>query len=159
MCTIMLFTRSPLSIRLLYFLKNNSPSLVLCIKIFGNFYPPPYCFYTGNLSFQRLGNTFAFRLVGVHRENEVWDESGYSDVKMHRAHFQLVSNLYSISNYLLLDADECKASLPVCNTNAICQNTPDSYICACKPGVIADGRTCTGKRVCSSLFLENFKLI
>ena len=55
---------------------------------------------------------------------------------------------------MFLDADECKASLPVFNTNAICQNTPDSYICACKPGVIADGRTCTGKRVYRSLFLE-----
>ena len=76
-------------------------------------------------------------------------ESGYSNVNVHRTHCQLVSN-----NYLLLDADECKVSLPVCNTNAICQNTPDSYICACKPGVIADGRTCTGKRVYTSLFLE-----
>ena len=84
-------------------------------------------------------------------------ESGYSDVNMHKAYFQLVSNKYSTSNFLLLDADECKASLPVCNTNAICQNTPDSYICACKPGVIADGRTSTGKRVYMSLFLENFK--
>ena len=81
-------------------------------------------------------------------------ESGYSNVNVHRTHCQLVSNLYSISNYLLLDADECKASLPVCNTNGICQNTPDSYICACKPGVIADGRTCTGKRVYTSLCLE-----
>ena len=90
----------------------------------------------------------------VRRENEVWGESGYSDVNVHRAHRQLVSNLYSISNYMFLDADECKASLPVCNTNAICQNTLDSYICACKPGVIADGRTCTGKRVYTSLFLE-----
>ena len=81
-------------------------------------------------------------------------ESGYSNVNVHRTHCQLVSNLYSISNYLLLDADECKASLPVCNTNGICQNTPDSYICACKAGVIADGRTCTGKSVYTSLFLE-----
>ena len=64
----------------------------------------------------------------VRRKNEVWGESGYSDVNVHRAHCQLVSNLYSISNYMFLDADECKASLPVFNTNAICQNTPDSYI-------------------------------
>ncbi|PFX17154.1 hypothetical protein AWC38_SpisGene18533 [Stylophora pistillata] len=44
------------------------------------------------------------------------------------------------------DADECQASLPVCDTNAICQNTPDSYICVCKPG-IADGKTCTARTV------------
>ena len=46
-------------------------------------------------------------------------ESGYSDVNMHEAYFQLVSNKYSTSNYLLPNADEYKASLPVCNTNAI----------------------------------------
>ena len=74
-------------------------------------------------------------------------ESGYSEVNMHKAYFQLVSNKYSTSNFLLLDADEWKASLPVCNTNAIFQNTLDSYICACKPGVIADGRICTSKRI------------
>ena len=37
-------------------------------------------------------------------------ESGYPDVNMHKAYFQLVFNKYSTSNYLLLDADECKAS-------------------------------------------------
>lgn len=79
--------------------------------------------------------------------------SGYFYVNIHRAHCQLIFNLYSICNHFLLDADECKASLPVCDTNAICQNTPDSYICACKPGVIADGRTCTGKRVYSQFIL------
>ena len=72
--------------------------------------------------------------------------SGYFYVNIHRAHCPV----YTI---ILLDADECKASLPVCDTNAICQNTPDSYICACKPGVIADGRTCTGKRVYSQFIL------
>nr|XP_058944675.1 lactadherin-like [Pocillopora verrucosa] len=57
------------------------------------------------------------------------------------------------------DADECKASLPVCDTNAICQNTPDSYICACKPGVIADGRTCTAVLSCEALGVEDPNII
>ena len=71
--------------------------------------------------------------------------------KGHGSYDKKVSSLsyQDLQRTKMLDADECKASLPVCDTNAICQNTPDSYICACKPGVIADGRTCTGKRVYS----------
>ena len=95
----------------------------------------------------------AFRILSVAVKARFEGMSGYFYVNIHRAHCQLISNLYSIYNHFLLDADECKASLPVCDTNAICQNTPDSYICACKPGVIADGRTCTGKRVYSQFIL------
>ena len=42
-----------------------------CQKFSGTF-TPPCCFYVGNLWFQWFGNTFAFRLMRVHRENEVW---------------------------------------------------------------------------------------
>ena len=60
--------------------------------------------------------------------------------------------------YLLLDADECSASLPVCDVNATCQNTPGSYVCTCKSGLTGDGKTCIGKVVLISLCFEISKL-
>ena len=45
----------------------------------------------------------------------------------------------------ILDADECNASSPVCDVNAICNNTIGSYRCTCNPGYSGDGRTCKGK--------------
>ncbi len=44
----------------------------------------------------------------------------------------------------IIDIDECSASNPVCDVNANCQNTPGSYVCACKAGFTGDGKTCTG---------------
>ena len=46
---------------------------------------------------------------------------------------------------LLLDADECSASVPVCDVNATCRNTLGSYQCACKAGFTGNGKTCTGE--------------
>ena len=42
------------------------------------------------------------------------------------------------------DVDECTASSPVCDVNAICQNTRGSYSCTCKIGYFGDGKTCRG---------------
>ena len=42
------------------------------------------------------------------------------------------------------DVDECSASSPVCDSNAICSNTRGSYICTCKPGYTGGGKTCQG---------------
>lgn len=53
---------------------------------------------------------------------------------------------YYYFDSLLLDVDECNASSPVCDVNAICNNTIGSYRCACNPGYSGDGRTCKGKR-------------
>lgn len=52
-----------------------------------------------------------------------------------------------IFKYTFADADECSASLPVCDVNATCQNTPKSYICVCNSGLTGTGRTCTGKGI------------
>ena len=43
------------------------------------------------------------------------------------------------------DVDECSASSPVCDSNAICSNTRGSYICTCKSGYTGDGKTCQGR--------------
>ena len=44
------------------------------------------------------------------------------------------------------DADECNASVPVCDANANCQNTVGSFICTCKTGFTGNGFNCSGKK-------------
>lgn len=44
-----------------------------------------------------------------------------------------------------VDADECNASIPVCDANADCKNTLGSYSCSCKAGFLGDGKTCRGE--------------
>ena len=46
--------------------------------------------------------------------------------------------------FLCSDIDECKASSPVCDVNALCSNTRGSFSCACKLGFSGDGKTCQG---------------
>nr|XP_028689538.1 signal peptide, CUB and EGF-like domain-containing protein 2 isoform X5 [Macaca mulatta] len=40
------------------------------------------------------------------------------------------------------DVDECAQGLDDCHANALCQNTPTSYKCSCKPGYQGEGREC-----------------
>uniref|UniRef100_A0A2K5NNN3 Signal peptide, CUB and EGF-like domain-containing protein 2 n=1 Tax=Cercocebus atys TaxID=9531 RepID=A0A2K5NNN3_CERAT len=40
------------------------------------------------------------------------------------------------------DVDECAQGLDDCHANALCQNTPASYKCSCKPGYQGEGREC-----------------
>ncbi|XP_075402217.1 signal peptide, CUB and EGF-like domain-containing protein 2 [Tenrec ecaudatus] len=40
------------------------------------------------------------------------------------------------------DVDECAQGLDDCHANALCQNTPTSYKCSCKPGFQGEGRQC-----------------
>ncbi|XP_043337687.1 signal peptide, CUB and EGF-like domain-containing protein 2 isoform X5 [Cervus canadensis] len=40
------------------------------------------------------------------------------------------------------DVDECAQGLDDCHINALCENTPTSYKCACRPGYQGEGRQC-----------------
>ncbi|XP_020857659.1 signal peptide, CUB and EGF-like domain-containing protein 2 isoform X2 [Phascolarctos cinereus] len=40
------------------------------------------------------------------------------------------------------DVDECARGIDDCHTDAICQNTPKSYECSCKPGYQGEGKHC-----------------
>ena len=40
--------------------------------------------------------------------------------------------------------DDCSTGSYVCDINANCTNTDDSYICACKEGYTGDGHSCQG---------------
>lgn len=51
----------------------------------------------------------------------------------------------SVAAIFVLDVNECIASSPVCDVNAICNNTLGSYLCTCKLGFSGDGKTCQGK--------------
>uniref|UniRef100_A0A5F9CK44 EGF-like domain-containing protein n=1 Tax=Oryctolagus cuniculus TaxID=9986 RepID=A0A5F9CK44_RABIT len=41
-----------------------------------------------------------------------------------------------------VDVDECSEGTDDCHIDAICQNTPKSYKCLCKPGYKGEGRQC-----------------
>ncbi|XP_012884132.1 PREDICTED: signal peptide, CUB and EGF-like domain-containing protein 2 [Dipodomys ordii] len=47
--------------------------------------------------------------------------------------------------------DECAQGLDDCHADALCQNTPSSYKCSCKPGYQGEGRQCEDVDEC----LEN----
>ncbi|KAM9768471.1 signal peptide, CUB and EGF-like domain-containing protein 2 isoform 4-T4 [Dama dama] len=40
------------------------------------------------------------------------------------------------------DMDECAQGLDDCHINALCENTPTSYKCTCRPGYQGEGRQC-----------------
>ncbi|XP_053418009.1 signal peptide, CUB and EGF-like domain-containing protein 2 isoform X5 [Nycticebus coucang] len=40
------------------------------------------------------------------------------------------------------DVDECAQGLDDCHADALCQNTPTSYKCSCRPGYQGEGRQC-----------------
>ena len=52
--------------------------------------------------------------------------------------------------------DECSAGSYVCDINANCTNTDDSYICACKEGYTGDGHSCQG--IITSFDLANSRI-
>lgn len=43
------------------------------------------------------------------------------------------------------DVDECAEGSDDCHIDALCQNTPKSFNCICKPGYKGDGKQCEGE--------------
>ncbi|XP_037067469.1 signal peptide, CUB and EGF-like domain-containing protein 2 isoform X2 [Peromyscus leucopus] len=54
------------------------------------------------------------------------------------------------ANRPLEDVDECAQGLDDCHADALCQNTPTSYKCSCKPGYKGEGRQCDDVDECDS---------
>ncbi|XP_036283093.1 signal peptide, CUB and EGF-like domain-containing protein 2 isoform X8 [Pipistrellus kuhlii] len=48
------------------------------------------------------------------------------------------------------DVDECALGLDDCHPHALCQNTPTSYKCSCKPGYHGEGRQCADIDECEN---------
>ena len=61
-----------------------------------------------------------------------------------------INSIQQLKDQLLFvfvaDVDECTASSPVCDKNAKCENTLNSYNCSCNYGYRGDGKTCQGER-------------
>ncbi|XP_048463638.1 signal peptide, CUB and EGF-like domain-containing protein 1 [Rhincodon typus] len=56
--------------------------------------------------------------------------------------FILLNTCRSLGTGALVDVDECAVGTDDCHIDAICQNTPKSYKCICKPGYKGDGKQC-----------------
>ncbi|XP_021086119.1 signal peptide, CUB and EGF-like domain-containing protein 2 isoform X4 [Mesocricetus auratus] len=54
------------------------------------------------------------------------------------------------ANRPLEDVDECAQGLDDCHADALCQNTPTSYKCSCKPGYKGEGRQCDDMDECDN---------
>uniref|UniRef100_A0A8D3CVU1 Signal peptide, CUB and EGF-like domain-containing protein 2 n=1 Tax=Scophthalmus maximus TaxID=52904 RepID=A0A8D3CVU1_SCOMX len=52
--------------------------------------------------------------------------------------------------HVCTDADECAESSDDCHIDALCQNTPKSYNCICKPGYKGDGKQCEDMDECEN---------
>ena len=65
--------------------------------------------------------------------------------------FELLIVIFFLHTFFLLDADECNASVRICDENAICQNTLGSFFCTCKSGFSGNGFTCVGRLLASLL--------
>uniref|UniRef100_A0A8C7FQR1 Signal peptide, CUB and EGF-like domain-containing protein 2 n=1 Tax=Oncorhynchus kisutch TaxID=8019 RepID=A0A8C7FQR1_ONCKI len=49
-----------------------------------------------------------------------------------------------------LEADECSEGTDDCHIDALCQNTPKSFNCICKPGYKGDGKQCEDMDECEN---------
>ena len=56
----------------------------------------------------------------------------------------LYNNRLSMLHSSVTDINECQLKTDNCDNYAVCNNTPGSYNCACKPGFTGDGKNCTG---------------
>ena len=56
-----------------------------------------------------------------------------------------------MSTFSTADIDECAMDTDNCSENAICTNTPGSFICICYIGYVSNGTACVGKHVIPEL--------
>lgn len=67
---------------------------------------------------------------------------------LHRALGPFIQSVCTEYFLHISDINECEAppgGIPVCDPNAVCQNTEGSYNCTCKTGYSGDGRNCSCK--------------
>uniref|UniRef100_A0A8C7FRB3 Signal peptide, CUB and EGF-like domain-containing protein 1 n=1 Tax=Oncorhynchus kisutch TaxID=8019 RepID=A0A8C7FRB3_ONCKI len=55
-----------------------------------------------------------------------------------------------MGNVGLAEADECSEGTDDCHIDALCQNTPKSFNCICKPGYKGDGKQCEDMDECEN---------
>ncbi|CAL8323953.1 unnamed protein product [Lota lota] len=62
----------------------------------------------------------------------------------------LVNTCGVMGNVGVADADECSEATDDCHIDALCQNTPLSFKCICKPGYKGDGKQCEDMDECEN---------
>ncbi|XP_056443681.1 signal peptide, CUB and EGF-like domain-containing protein 1 [Gadus chalcogrammus] len=62
----------------------------------------------------------------------------------------LVNTCGVMGNVGVADADECSEATDDCHIDALCQNTPRSFKCICKPGYKGDGKQCEDMDECEN---------
>ncbi|XP_061570846.1 signal peptide, CUB and EGF-like domain-containing protein 1 isoform X1 [Cololabis saira] len=62
----------------------------------------------------------------------------------------LLNTCRVMGNAALADVDECAEDSDDCHIDALCQNTPMSYNCICKPGFKGDGKHCEDMDECEN---------
>ncbi|XP_026218833.1 signal peptide, CUB and EGF-like domain-containing protein 1 isoform X2 [Anabas testudineus] len=60
----------------------------------------------------------------------------------------LINTCRVMGNVGVADIDECAEASDDCHIDALCQNTPKSYNCICKPGYQGDGKECEDMDEC-----------
>uniref|UniRef100_A0AAZ3P5F4 Signal peptide, CUB and EGF-like domain-containing protein 1 n=1 Tax=Oncorhynchus tshawytscha TaxID=74940 RepID=A0AAZ3P5F4_ONCTS len=64
--------------------------------------------------------------------------------------FVLINTCEVMGNVGLAEADECSEGTDDCHIDALCQNTPKSFNCICKPGYKGDGKQCEDMDECEN---------
>nr|XP_023668437.1 signal peptide, CUB and EGF-like domain-containing protein 1 [Paramormyrops kingsleyae] len=64
--------------------------------------------------------------------------------------FVLINTCAVTGNAGLADVDECSEGTDDCHIDALCQNTPKSFKCICKPGYKGDGKHCEDMDECDN---------
>uniref|UniRef100_A0A8C4H607 Signal peptide, CUB and EGF-like domain-containing protein 1 n=1 Tax=Dicentrarchus labrax TaxID=13489 RepID=A0A8C4H607_DICLA len=63
---------------------------------------------------------------------------------------KLIQHIRTLGLVETTDADECAEGSDDCHIDALCQNTPKSYNCICKPGYKGDGKQCEDMDECEN---------
>ncbi|XP_070977153.1 signal peptide, CUB and EGF-like domain-containing protein 1 isoform X2 [Oncorhynchus clarkii lewisi] len=64
--------------------------------------------------------------------------------------FVLINTCEVMGNVGLAETDECSEGTDDCHIDALCQNTPKSFNCICKPGYKGDGKQCEDMDECEN---------
>ena len=72
---------------------------------------------------------------------------------MHVFYYYHHHHLFIFRNVVVswIDINECEDGSHNCDRDANCTNTAGSFICTCNPGLVGNGRSCTGIMILISI--------
>ena len=92
-------------------------------------------------------HTKAWNPVWIYRKWQRLQRCRNSTIAYKATHVYLHSNwsLFLFLGSTFLDKDECALENHNCHFEALCNNTPGSYTCACNEGFTGNGKICNGE--------------